>query len=65
MRSPRAFAKVVQLGESRFLVTGGSNLNVLSRETEIFDSRTGQFTRGPDLPKPIAKHCAAKVSKHI
>ena len=61
MLTPKAFSKVVELDEYRFMVTGGSNYGVLSRETEIYDARSGRFTRGPDLPKPIAKHCAAKV----
>ena len=61
MLSPKAYARVVQLSDSKFMVTGGSNLGVLSKETEIFDSSVGKFIRGPDLPKPIARHCAAKV----
>ena len=65
MLSPKAFAKTVQLDDSRFIVTGGSNYDVLSRETEIYDARTGRFSRGPDLPKAIARHCAAKVKGFV
>ena len=62
MTEKRAYARVVQLDEDRFLLTGGSNLGIAHRSTEVYDARTGHTSRGPDLPRPMAKHCAAKVS---
>lgn len=63
MLSAKGYAKVVQLDKARFMVLGGSNLGVLSKQTENYDARTNKFTQGPELPVHIAKHCAVKVNQ--
>ena len=50
---------MIKLGEDKIMITGGSNFGYQLRSTEII-SKDG-VTFGPDLPRPVAKHCALKV----
>ena len=58
---PREFSADVLLDANSWWVTGGTGYGGALATTEIM--RLGAFSRGPDLPWPMAQHCVTKVDE--
>ena len=58
---PREFSADVLLDANSWWVTGGTGYGGTLATTEIM--RLGAFSRGPDLPWPMAQHCVTKVDE--
>jgi len=58
---PREYSADVLLDANSWWVTGGTGFGGVLATTEIM--RLGNFSRGPDLPWPMAEHCVTKVDE--
>ena len=62
MLEARAFASAVSVNEETWWITGGVNeVGGNLSSTEIL--RDGVFSRGPELPEGLAKHCVAFLNE--
>jgi N-acetylneuraminic acid mutarotase len=58
----RALTTATLLADGRVLVVGGEDSDYgMLASVEIFDPKTGAFTKGPDLPSPRVHHTATRL----